>query len=167
MAALLLVPVVLQVARADDVTAQSDIEKTCGLSLGSSTISFANSGNSDPSKLNRGQESDEEDLTLENQGSTTADIDVSGTDWTGDDDGIVHITVGNTKYAVGDDSDADPTGDFTYAQKTALPSSDTFMGVLVPDVTNHTAWQLKAVLQNLPFNGALSQTITFTADCSS
>ena len=148
---------VLQMARADDVTGQVTISSTCGLSFTSgSPINFGT--------LDRDATATEQILVISNTGSATADLDVKGTDWTSGDT-VTHSLVGNTRYAVGSTADPDPTGDVAYGSKTGLTTSDVALGTSRPGNDNTTAWGFQAVLTNLPFSGALTQTITFTASC--
>lgn len=131
---------------------------SCGLVFNSGM------GNSiDFGPLMRDQISQEKQLMVNNNGEDVGTLEVRGTDWTAN--AMSHIAVGYTTYAVGNDTHTDPSGLTSYAQKSVLTSSDVFMGVLPPGSSNNTSWQLKAVLQNLPFNGVLSQTITFTISC--
>ena len=128
---------------------------TCGLSFDSgSPINFGT--------LQRDQTSSEQNLVIRNTGQDIGTLAVRGTDWT--ESSISHIVVGGTKYAAGTTATPDPAG-VSYQDKTALTNQDVQMGTVRGDSTNSTYWQLKAVLQNLPFFGNLLQTITFTISC--
>jgi hypothetical protein len=156
MVSLLLTPIAFQAANADTtVTSTANISGTCGLVTAPTALNY---GTVAPNA-----QSVEQLLVLNNTGTVTTQIQVNGTNWTSS--AITHLVVGKTKYAFGTTATPDPVG-VAYASKTALTSTLTGTAVVSPANTNSTYWQLEASnLTNLPFSGALSQTITFTFSC--
>jgi hypothetical protein len=129
-------------------TGQVTVLPTCGISLTSGAP--INYGSLVPSST-----SAEQTLILHNTGSVAATLSVHGTDWL---DGVSNsqMLVGNTKFSV-------TSG--TYASKTALTSTDQTVGTINPTPNLSTFWQLQANLVSSTFQGALTQTVTFSNSC--
>ena len=126
---------------------------TCGLSFTSGApINFGT--------LARDIISYEQTLVLYNTGDLTATITVSGNNWK-DGSNVDHIAGQLTKFATSDQ------GTILYSSKKALNNTngDVAFGTIRPQYTNSTYWQVQAVLQNMPFSGILTQSITFTTTC--
>ena len=129
-------------------TGQVTVLPTCGILL----ISGApiNYGSLVPSST-----SAEQTLILHNTGSVAATLSVHGTDWL-DSFSNSQMLVGSTKFSAS-------TG--TYASKTALTSTDQTVGTINPTPNLSTFWQVKANLISSTFQGALTQTVTFSNSC--
>lgn len=152
--ALLLLPIGLQSVNAVSTTGSVTISGTCGLTFTSGApIAFGT--------LARDSVSSEQTLTLNNTGSVTSTVTVSASNWK-DGSNVVHIAGQLTKFATTDQG----TG-LAYASKHALNNTngDIAFGTVRPPNLNATYWQLQTALQNLPFSGALTQSVTFTASC--
>lgn len=137
---------------------QQSYAQTCGLVLNDTSFDFGN--------LEINALSGEDDVVIEftNSGDTTADVTVSAKNWLASS--IIHIAGQFTKFST---SDQGTNGlGVSYASKNALNATDgavTF-GVIPSGASfNNTYWQLSAILQNLPFSGTITQSITFTASC--
>lgn len=158
--ALFFMPIAFQVASATgDVatsTGSADIAPTCGLSVANATINFGSiirdgiAG--DPGSNKR--------INLNNTGSVVSTATISATSWLSGS--IIHIKGNYTTFSTSD------RGNVSYVNKTPLNTTSTpvAFGVVKPDPTgNSTFFGLEARLINLPFSGALTQTITFTGTC--
>lgn len=130
---------------------------TCGLVLNDTTFDFGN--------IEINAESGVNDVAIEftNSGDATADVTVSAKNWLASS--IIHIAGQFTKFSTTDQG-TNGLG-VSYASKNPLNSTDgpVVFGVIPISSINNTYWQLSATLQNLPFSGALTQEITFTANC--
>jgi hypothetical protein len=129
---------------------QVSIAGTCGISFDSGTP--INYGNLVPDNT-----SAEQVMNIQNTGTITADLLVSGTNWVDSLQTSV-ITVDETKYA-------ETSG--TYASKTSLTTSPTVIGGISFDPTTSIPlyWELLADLINPTFVGSLTQEMTFSASC--
>lgn len=157
MVSLLVTPIAFQSATAQTaVESTATISGTCGLVTTPTSLNYGT--------VARNGESVEQPLELSNTGSVTTLVQINGTAWTSS--GITHLAVEKTKYVLGATGTEDPSG-IAYASKTALTGTPAGTGVVVsPANTNSTYWQLAATdMQNLPFSGALAQTITFSFSC--
>lgn len=170
--ALLLMPVGFQVASATSggtpaTTGSVSIQATCGLSIGhGAPLAFGSLANGDLANSTAGGGS--HFLNFTNSGSVTAITTVAGSNWVSG--GVTHIFGNHTKFSTTDQGPAK-----AYASKSALNSTNTdgslsdgfvTFGSIVPgSFVNDTQWGLQASLRNLPFSGALTQTITFSATC--
>lgn len=155
---LLLLPVGLQFANAVTTTTSTTgsvtISGTCGITFTSGApIAFGT--------LARDSISSEQTLTLNNTGSVTSTVTVSASDWK-DGSNVVHIGGNLTKFAT-----TNLGAGLAYASKTPLNSTNgaVAFGTIRPQYTNSTYWQVKGSLQNMPFKGTLTQSITFTGTC--
>lgn len=156
LSAMLWLPFMTTNAYAQSATGSVTIEATCGVALSSGTINFGT--------IAKDAQSSDVQIDFTNSGSVTANVTATGSDWTSG--GTVHINGEKTKFATTDQG-TNSTG-IDYASKKALNSTNTeviFGNVRTGGFTNQTNWQLEATLQNLPFSGSLSQSITFTATC--
>jgi len=136
---------------------QQSYAQTCGLALNDTTFDFGN--------LEIDALSGEDAVAIEftNEGDTTADVTVSAKNWLASS--IIHIAGQFTKFSTTDQG-TNGLG-VSYASKNPLNSTDGTIafGVIPISSINYTYWQLSAILQNLPFSGAITQEITFTANC--
>ncbi len=157
LSSLLILPVVLQSARADDVTGQATIDATCGISFtGGASINFGT--------IARNANSAEITKQITNTGTVRSSLQVQGADWK-DANTVTHLDKAKTKWAV--DVNGASGASTAYASKTALTGTAATYGTIRADVTNSTYWELQASdMQNLPFTGAITQTITFTVTCT-
>ncbi len=157
MVSLLVTPIAFQSATAQTaVTSSATIAATCGLSTSPTSLDYGT--------VARNAQSSQQSLVLTNTGSVTTSTQINGDDWTGSGS-IVHLDVGKTKYVLGSTATPDPSG-VSYANKTALTTGLSGIALVSPSNSNSTYWQLEASgMQNLPFSGALAQTITFTFSC--
>lgn len=131
---------------------------TCGLSPNPTSLDYGT--------ISRDEQSTEKQLVLTNTGTIATSVQVQGDDWTGTDS-IMHLEAGKTRYAFGSTGTPDPSG-VAYASKTALTTTLAGNSVIASGNSNSTYWQLEASnMQNLPFSGTISQTITFTFSCLS
>lgn len=130
---------------------------TCGLSPSPASLDYGN--------VDRGEQSVEQQLILANTGSLTTLIQVKGNDWTGNDI-LVHLAVGKTRYAFGSTGTPDPAA-VNYLSKVALTTDFAGTDAVIPsNYSNSTYWQLEVSnMQNLPYSGTVSQTITFVFSC--
>jgi hypothetical protein len=158
LASLLLAPVLLQAAIAEDTTGSVSVSATCGLTLDDTSLDFGTLARNAVSSL-------EPQLNLNNTGSAVGYLTVSGKNWL-DGSAVSHIYGNYTKFATSD------VGSGTYASKTALNSTDGAVnfGSINPGPAgsvypNATYWQVQGVLHNLPFFGTVTQVITITASC--
>lgn len=159
--ALFFMPIAFQVASATgDVatsTGSANIAPTCGLSVANPTINFG-------PMIRDGIAGDPGSnviINLNNTGSVVSTATISATSWTSSNS-VTHIKGIYTTFSTSDQ------GNVVYASKTPLntTSSPIAFGVIKPDPTgNSTFFGLEAHLINLPFSGALTQTITFTGTC--
>ncbi len=107
--------------------------------------------------------SSEQVLEVRNQGDIRTILQVSGQDWK-DANTVTHLDKAKTKWAV--DVNGASGASTAYASKTALTGTAASFGTIRAGATNQTYWQLEASdIQNLPFSGAITQTITFTVQC--
>ena len=159
MAAVLLLPLATPFAQAQVATGSATIQSTCGLLLNNTSFAFGTLARDATSPI------DGERIEFSNDGSVVADVDVYADNW--ESGGTVHIGGELTKYSRSNQG-TDGEG-VSYGSKIALNSTvtetETFGTIDPLPSVNNTSWQLLATLQNLPFSGALSQTITFTATC--
>ena len=137
---------------------QQSYAQTCGLALNDTTFDFGS--------LEINALSGEDDVAIEfsNSGDTTADVTVSAKNWLASS--IIHIAGQFTKFSTSDEG-TNGLG-VSYASKNPLNSTDgavAFGVIPISPSINNTYWQLSAILQNLPFTGAITQEITFTANC--
>lgn len=131
---------------------------TCGLTPSPASLDYGT--------VARDAQSSERELVLTNTGTITTSVEVKGDNWTGTDT-LVHLAAGKTRYAFGTTGTPDPSG-IAYLSKAALTTGFAGSGVIPPNNGNSTYWQLEVSnLQNLPYSGAISQTITFTFSCLS
>jgi len=134
----------------EPLTGSVNVLQNCGLDV-SGTLNYGS--------LIPGLESTpDRTVTLQNTGSVSSDVLVSGSDWL-DALVVLQMLVGVTHYTLnGPDLD-------NYATKTPLTTLlssliDVPSGSSVP-----TYWQIQLLLQNTDFAGLLSQSVTFTFDC--
>ncbi len=140
----------LKDSNAVQTTGTVNILGTCGLSFVSGApINFGS--------LLPGATSTDKILTLDNTGTKSGTLSVSGSDWK-DAGGTTHILVQFTKYT-------SKTTTTPYANKIPLTSIPTVVGIISPPVNNATTWQLQSTLINTPFSGTLTQTIDLTLAC--
>ena len=141
----------LKDSSAAQTTGTVTILGTCGLSLVSGApINYGS--------LLPGATSADKKLTLDNTGTTSGTLSVSGSDWK-DAGGTAHILVQFTKYT-------GKTTATSYANKIPLTSIPTVVGIISPSVNNVTTWQLQSTMTSTtPFRGPLTQTIDFTLAC--
>lgn len=156
--ALFFMPVAFQVASADTAVTlgSADITPLCGLAVTNSSINFGGLARDgiagDPNSNIR--------INLNNTGNVVSTVAVSATNWLANS--VIHIKGNYTTFSTSDQ------GNLAYASKTPLNNTNTptTMGVVKPNPTgNSTFFGLEARLINLPFSGALTQTITFTGTC--
>jgi len=137
---------------------QQSYGATCGLVLNNTTFDFGT--------LERDELSGEDNVAIEftNSGDATADVTVSAKNWLASN--IIHIAGQLTKFST---SDQGTNGlGVSYAFKNSLNSTDgaiAFGVIPIGPAVNNTYWQLSTTLQNLPFSGPITQSITFTASC--
>ena len=137
-------------SNAIQTTGTVSILGTCGLSLMSGApINYGS--------MLSGATSADKKLTLDNTGTTSGTLSVSGSDWK-DAGGTVHILAKFTKYT-------GKTTTTSYANKIPLTSIPTVVGIISPSVNNATTWQLQSTLINTSFSGTLTQTIDLTLAC--
>jgi len=159
-AAILVLPLVTTYAHAQ-ATGSVTIQSTCGLNLNNTAFSFGTLAIGATSGV------DDERIQFTNPGAVTSDVTVYGKNWLSGS--TIHIGGELTKFSTSDQG-TDGTG-VAYGTKVALNSTDSGVlgdpfGTVEPSpAVNNTSWQLLATLQNLPFSGALTQAITFTATC--
>ena len=136
---------------------QQSYAATCGLVLNDTTFDFGN--------IERNAESGVNDVAIEftNDGDATTNVTVSANNWLASS--IIHIAGQFTKFSTTDQG-TNGLG-VLYDNKNPLNSTNGAIafGVVPITTTNNTYWQLNATLQNLPFSGAITQSITFTASC--
>jgi len=97
-------------------------------------------------------------VTVQNTGSVTSDVFVSGADWL-DALLVLQMLVGVTHFTLnGPDLD-------NYATKTPLTTSLSSLTAVSSGSSVPTYWQIQLLLQNTDFAGLLSQSVTFTFDC--
>ena len=148
---LILIPMsTLKDSNAVQTTGTVKILGTCGLSFVSGTP--INYGSLLPSATSADQI-----LTLDNTGTASGTLSVSGSDWK-DASGTIHILAHYTKYS-------SKTTTTPYASKIPLTAIPTVVGKISPSVNNATTWQLQSALINPPFSGTLTQTMDFTLAC--
>lgn len=131
-------------------TGTVNILGTCGLSIVSGAP--VNFGTMLP-----GATSADKKLTLDNTGTTSGTLSVSGSDWK-DAGGTTHILAKFTKYT-------SKTTTTAYASKIPLTAIPTVVGTISPSVNNATTWQLQSTLIDSSFSGSLTQTIDLTLAC--
>lgn len=139
---------------AQDIVNTMEIQRNCSLTVGSSL---------DFETVAEDIITEEEILDLENSGGTLGTISVMGTNWVDDNDRITNVINGElTKFAT-----SDLLADSDYDNKVALNSTNTWieMGTIAASSTNSTYWQVLTTLNNVDFDGSISQTITFGLDC--
>ena len=102
--------------------------------------------------------STEQTLTVQNTGTVSAALLVSGNDWL-DGSSVNQINVGNTKWSI--------IPGTTFAGKTALTTSPVMMtGTLnIAPATLPTYWQLQVNLNHGTFTGSLTQTVSLSVSC--
>jgi len=158
MAAVLLLPLVTPYVHGQ-ATGTVTIDATCGLILNSTSFSFGSLA------IGAISGEDDERIQFTNPGSVVSDVDVYGYNWLSGS--TIHIGGDQTHYSRSNQG-TDGEG-VSYGTKIALNATDSetdTFGVVYPSpAVNNTSWQLQATLQNLPFSGALTQSITFTANC--
>ena len=173
--ALLLLPIGLQVAHADSssasTTGTASITATCGLAIGTGAPVAFGSVSSGATTV------DNTALTFSNGGSVTATTTVAGTDWYKTGSTVhsdAHITGDKTAFETTDQNSGSVFGSYASFTKnlnstnTDGTGNDGFVtfGAVRPGTNgNGTFWALNVVLQNTPFSGGLTQTITFNASC--
>lgn len=140
----------LKDSNAVQTTGTVKILGTCGLSFVSGVpINYGS--------LVSGATSANQILVLDNTGTTSGTLSVSGSDWK-DASGTIHILAHYTKYS-------SKTTTTTYANKIPLTAIPTTVGMISPSVNNSTTWQLQSTLINTPFSGTLTQTMDLTLTC--
>ena len=136
------------------VSGSVTINSTCGLTFpGGSTIAYGS--------IDADAESSEITLTVRNSGSVVSSIEVQGEEWVSGS--TVHIDGELTKFANSTRASTDYATEKQRLNNTNVELID--FGRIQPATTNSTYWQVLATLQNTPFSGALTQTITFTVTC--
>lgn len=158
LATVIALPFATQNAQAQSATGSATISATCGLSLNSTSFTFGTLA------INQISGEDDETIAFSNAGSVNANVTSSAKNWLSGT--TTHIGGELTKFSTSD-LGTDGKG-VAYASKNPLNATDgdvLFGIVKVSPSVNNTNWQLQATLQNLPFSGALTQAITFTASC--
>ncbi len=130
---------------------QVNILGTCGLTfISGNPLNYGD--------LTPGSVSLEQTLTLQNTGTISADLFVSGSDWV---DATPASIIDVSKTAFYDSSGA-------YATKTSLDTTPAIIldvAKFTPSTNVDTYWQLLADLLNPSFTGSLTQTMDFSASC--
>ena len=140
----------LKDSNAVQTTGTVTILGTCGLSFVSGVpINYGS--------LLSGATSTDKKLTLDNTGTTSGTLSVSGSDWK-DSSGTTQILAHYTKYT-------SKTTTTPYANKIPLTAIPTVVGIISPSVNNATTWQLQSTLINTSFSGTLTQTMDLTLTC--
>ena len=106
-----------------------------------------------------GATSPEQTLTIQNTGTVSASLFVSGSDWTVGGSTVSEIDAANTKWST--------TLGTPYAGKTALTTSPAMMTSTlgISPSTLPTYWQLQANLNHGTFTGSLTQTVLLSVSC--
>ena len=130
-------------------TGQVNILSTCGLS-------FPNGNNVNYGSLTPNTISPEIRLNMTNSGTTSATLQVSGTNWF-DSLSNPQMFVNRTHYNI-------TSG--TYFHKTPLQPFDQLVtNDFIPATLLQTFWQIETILLNPSFTGTTTQTMDFTVSC--
>ncbi len=130
-------------------TGQVNILSTCGLS-------FPNGNNVNYGSLTPNTISPEIRLNMTNSGTTSATLQVSGTNWF-DSLSNPQMFVNRTHYNI-------TSG--TYFHKTSLQPFDQLVtNDFIPATLLQTFWQIETILLNPSFTGTTTQTMDFTVSC--
>lgn len=150
------------VMQPSDAKAQSTVTNaiTINASCGLDSLTAIDFGSNDA-----GVETTEGILSLENTGNSVADVEMYGTDWLDNADGITPVIDGEqTKFAT-----SDLGSGTTYASKLASNSTNIniSMGTIAASTTNSTYWQVDTTLTSgqTSFVGSASQTLSFIMLC--
>lgn len=120
----------------------------CGLETASS-IDFQT--------ITRDELSGQVQMDVTKTGEDDAVVSVYGTDWQ-DGSSISHMDVDVTRFAINDPNVA-------YGDKTVLDYSSNPVSIGTFSNSFSIYWQLFGALENLPFTGVVTQTITITFEC--
>ena len=150
----LLGPAMAPIANAETATGQVTIvaAQTCGLA-------FVSGNPINYGSLAIGQVSSEQTLVIDNTGTGTGALSVSGTNWLAGATTVMNV--GATQYA--------PTPGVAYGVVPKLPltTAGASIGNISPTTNMNLYWQLRAdlVAGQTSFAGSATQTVTFTSAC--
>ena len=154
LAAALFGPALAPIANAETATGQVTIvaAQTCGLN-------FVSGDPINYGSLSIGQVSTEQTLVIDNTGTATGALSVSGTNWLGGATTVMNV--GATQYA------PSPGAPYGSAPKLPLTTTGASVGNISPTTNMNLYWQLRAdlVAGQTSFAGSATQTITFTSAC--
>lgn len=156
---ILLVPTIMSAyaySGSSSATGSVTIAGTCGVALGDSTINYGTvTPGSAPINANS-------PLGINNTGSVTGTLTVTGADWLNTPGTTSEILASNTGV-----STIAIAGPYTpLANGIPIPLSGTFAPNPAPHTSSLTTyWQLTPILENLGFTGSLTQSLTFSASC--
>lgn len=135
------------------VTAQAIGQTTI---LGTCGLSFPDGSSINYGALSPDQLSTEITLNMTNSGSTSALLEVHGTNWEDISSNAI-MNVNRTHYNV--------TSSMPYSSNISLELFDkTVTNSFLPSVLLQTFWQIEAIL-NQAFSGDITQTMDFTVSC--
>ncbi|MBI5159163.1 right-handed parallel beta-helix repeat-containing protein, partial [Candidatus Micrarchaeota archaeon] len=123
-----------------------NLSATCGLVANTSAVNFGT--------LAVGQTSSEEALTINNTGTVSSQVQISGTSWTS----------GSNSFSVTSSKFHNTTSGVAYASKYALESSNSLAYVPLAPLNIFTTY-LQTLIPEGQETGTYTQTITYTVSC--